>query len=195
MFLRCKAASSAASAVSHRGFTLAEVLVALLVVAAGIAGAAALQARTLRGAHEAERLANATRLASALAERMRANRVSMALPDAANPYLQFDYDSAAGAAPAAGPCYADADCTPVQLAALDLFEIGQAVARLPGGRIRVCRDATAPVVGTDLPPWNCDAHAGAPVVVKLGWREGGAAVVPRLQLTVAGGATFAGGTP
>jgi type IV pilus assembly protein PilV len=184
MFLRCKAAPAP-------GFTLAEVLVALLVVALGIAGTAALQARALRGAREAERLSNATRLASALAERMRANPVAMAQPDAANPYLQFDYDSTAGSVPAAAPCYADADCTPVQLAAFDLFEVGQAVARLPGGRIRVCRDASAPAAGAAMPPWTCGGQAGAPVVVKLGWREGDAAAMPRLQLPAAAGVTGA----
>jgi len=188
MFLRCKAAPAARPSA---GFTLAEVLVALLVVALGIAGAAALQARSVRGAREAERLSNAARLVSALAERMRANPVAMGLPDAANPYLQFDYDSLAGNAPAAGTCHADADCTPSQLAAFDLFEVAQAVARLPGGRIRVCRDASAPAAGAALPPWRCDGNADAPVVVKLGWREDDSAAVPRLQMPVGAGAVVA----
>jgi type IV pilus assembly protein PilV len=192
MLLRCKAGPAAAPA---SGFTLVEVLVALLVVAIGIAGAAALQARTMHSAREAERVSNATRLAAALAERMLANPVSMALPDAANPYLQFDYDSASSNPPAADPCYAEADCTPAQLAAFDLLEAGQAVALLPGGRIRVCRDASAPLAGAGLPPWTCDGQAGAPVVVKLGWREGAAAAAPRLQLPVAAGADLAAGTP
>jgi type IV pilus assembly protein PilV len=188
MSLRCEAMPA-------EGFTLVEVLVALLVVALGIAGAAALQASTLRAAREGERLSSATRLAASLAERMRANPVSMALADADNPYLQFDYDSAAASPPAADPCYADADCTPAGLAAFDLSEIGQAVARLPGGRIRVCRDASAPAGGGGLPAWTCDAQAGAPVVVKLGWREAGPVAVPRLQLLLAAGAILAGGTP
>jgi type IV pilus assembly protein PilV len=186
MSLRCEAMPA-------EGFTLVEVLVALLVVALGIAGAAALQASTVRAAREAERLSSAARLAASLAERMRANPVSMALADAANPYLQFDYDSAAASPPAADPCYTDADCTPARLAAFDLAEIGQTVARLPGGRIRVCRDASAPAAG--LPAWACDGQAGAPVVVKLGWREGVGAAVPRLQLPLAAGAILAGGTP
>lgn len=167
------------------GFTLAEVLVALLVVAVGIAGAAALQARTMRSAREAERLSTATRLAAALAERMHANPVSMALADAANPYLQFDYDSAAGKPQDADPCDGNADCAPDQLAAFDLHETGQAVAQLPGGRIRVCRDASPPAAGTGLPSWTCDGQAGAPIAIKLGWRDDGAAALPRLQLTVA----------
>ncbi|WP_081933586.1 type IV pilus modification protein PilV [Massilia sp. 9096] len=190
MFLRCKAPA----AVAYRGFTLAEVLVALLVVAAGIAGAVALQTRALRAAREAERLSGATRLAAALAERMRANAVSIALPDAANPYLQFDYDSAAGVLPTADACFG-ADCTPAQLAAFDLSETAQALAQVPGARIRVCRDAAAPADGAALPPWACDGQGGAPVVVKLGWREGEAAAAPRLQLTVAGGAAVGAGAP
>jgi type IV pilus assembly protein PilV len=182
MFLRFLPGKAA----SAEGFTLAEVLVALLVVAAGIAGAVALQARAQRGAREAERLSDATRLAVALAERMHANRAAAA--ESGNRYLQFDYDSASGKPPAAAPCHADADCTSAEMAAFDLSETAQMVAALPGGRIRVCRDAGAPAAGAGLPPWTCDERADAPVVIKLGWREGGAAAVPRLQLLAGAGA-------
>jgi type IV pilus assembly protein PilV len=152
------------------GFTLVEVLVALFVVALGVAGAAAVQAVAMRAAGEAARLSDGMRLAGSLAERMRANPVAMALPDAANPYLQFDAD--AGALPAApASCYGAADCSPAQLGAFDLAETAaQLASRFPGGRMRVCRDAQAPDA-TGLLAWACTDAPGAPVAIKLGWRD------------------------
>src|SRR5690349_2948264 len=149
------------------GFTFVEVLVALFVVALGIAGAAALQTLAVRAARDAARLADATRLARSLAERMRANPRALALPD--NPYLHLDYDAGSGAPTAPALCYADADCDAENLARFDVFEVAEVLsANFPGGRIRVCRDAGAPDAAGVL-PWTCDPEDGAPVVVKLGW--------------------------
>src|SRR6476659_2341141 len=121
------------------GFTLVEVLVALFVVALGVAGAAGVQALAVRAAGEAARLSDGTRLAASLAQRMRANPAAMMLPDAAKPYLQFD--ARAGEAIAASvSCYADTDCSPVQMAVFDLADTAETLAgRFPGGRMRVCR--------------------------------------------------------
>jgi type IV pilus assembly protein PilV len=168
------------------GFTLIEVLVALFVAALGIAGAAGLQTLALRTQQEALRLSEGSRLLASLAERMRANPAAMGLDDAANPYLAFDYGTDGGAPAAASPCYADAVCNAVQLAQFDLFETAQAVAGLyRGGRIKVCRDANP------VPAWDCAGGSGAPLVAKLGWREGAAgqqpeASAPRLRLVLAG---------
>jgi type IV pilus assembly protein PilV len=170
---------------STAGFTLAEVLVALFVVALGLAGAASLQTLALRSAAEAARLSDGTRLAHSLAARMHANPAALALPDAANPYLELDYDAASGAPAAASPCYADATCNADELARFDTYEIADTVAtQFPHGRIRVCRD------GADAPGWACDAASDAPLVVKLGWRTPGDAgsVLPKLMLPLAGAA-------
>jgi type IV pilus assembly protein PilV len=176
---------------AHRrcaGFTLLEVLVALFVVALGVAGAAAVQTLAVRAAGEAARLSDGVQLASSLAQRMRANPVVMALPDAANPYLQFDL--APGAAPAApASCYGDTDCSPAQLAGFDLGETAAALAsRFPGGRMRVCRDDQAPGAA-GLMPWSCSGEPGAPVTIKLGWQaEAGAPDAPSVVLALGSGA-------
>jgi type IV pilus assembly protein PilV len=175
------------------GFTLLEVLVALLVVALGVAGAAGVQAMAVRAAGEAARLSDGTQLAASLAQRMRANPVAMALPDAANPYLQFDAEAGAAApAPApAGPasCYGEADCNPEQLAGFDLGETTAALAgRFPGGHMRVCRDAQDPDAA-GLLAWSCSGDPSAPVVIKLGWRgRPGAPDAPAVLLTLGSGA-------
>jgi type IV pilus modification protein PilV len=76
------------------GFTLLEVLVAVFVLAIGILGAAATQLAALRTRHQSSLMSNGVRLASALADSMRANRAPMRAGDAGNPYLQLDYDAA-----------------------------------------------------------------------------------------------------
>jgi type IV pilus assembly protein PilV len=177
-------------ACAHRrcaGFTLLEVLVALFVVALGVAGAAGVQTLAVRAAGEATRLSDGVQLASSLAQRMRANPVAMALPDAANPYLQFDITPGAAAA-APSSCYGDADCDPAQLAAFDLGETAAALAgRFPGGRMRVCRDDQAPDAA-GLMRWSCSGEPGAPVTIKLGWRgEAGAPDAPSVYLALGAG--------
>ena len=166
------------------GFTLAEVLVALFVVALGMLGAAGLQATALRAGRDAARMADGVQLAATLAERIRANPAAMALADGANPYLQFDFDAGAEAPPSAAACYGEDACNADALARFDLMEVaGELAARFPGGRMLVCRDAS----GT--PGWTCGAEPSAPLVIKLGWREGDeAAAAPRVQLPAGGGA-------
>lgn len=164
------------------GFTLVEVLVALFVVSVGLAGAAALQTLAVRSSRDAAHLADGSRLARSLAERMRANPHALALPDADNPYLQLDYDAAGGQPTASALCYADAVCDADDLARFDLYEVSEAVAAgLPGGRIRVCRDAGPPA-------WSCEADEGAPLVVKVGWRTPGDTLLgePKVMLPLAG---------
>jgi type IV pilus assembly protein PilV len=152
---------------SHsRGFTLPETLVAMFVLALGVAGAAATQVSSARLREQAALESEAVQLAASLGARMRVNAHQMALPDAANPYLHFDYD-AAGGEPAAPPryCFGTADCDPAAIAAFDLYDTARIVhGAFPGGRIAVCRD------GGVTPSWSCTGGSGAPIVVKLGWR-------------------------
>ncbi|MBN1238034.1 MAG: type IV pilus modification protein PilV [Gammaproteobacteria bacterium] len=76
------------------GFTLLEVLIALLVLSLGLLGLAALQAATVEFNHEAYLRSQATNLAYDMADRMRANRQAA---------LNGDYSVAfANPAPACG---------------------------------------------------------------------------------------------
>jgi len=170
----------------NRGFTLVEMLVALFVLALGIAGAAGLQTLAIRTGQEAARLADGARLLASLAERMQANPLAMALDDGANPYLELDHDAGAGLPASPGLCYGAAACDAARLARFDVFETAQAVSgRYSGGRIKVCRDAGAGA------SWECSGGGGAPLVARLGWREpgdGGREAGPRLRLVLAGAA-------
>ena len=152
------------------GFTLLEVLVAMFVLALGVIGAAATQATSARLRQQAALESEAVALASSLAARMRVNPAQMALPDAANPYLQLDYD-AAGGLPTPPPvqCFGAAACDASQLAQFDIHELARGVHdAFPGGRIAVCRDAVAATGPLD---WPCAGGSSAPLVVKIGWRR------------------------
>ena len=154
------------------GFTLVEVLVAMFVLALGVIGAAATQVSSARLRQQAALESEAVQLAASLAARMRVNTAQMALPDAANPYLQFEYDATDGdPAPPPLHCHGTADCDPAQLAAFDLYDTARIVRRaFPGGRIAVCRDAGGWNAALQAFGWTCAGGANAPVVVKLGWR-------------------------
>lgn len=147
------------------GFTLLEVLVAILVLAIGLLGAAGAQVASLRARHGSALLSNGVQLASALADRMRANPAQLRAGDGANPYLRLRYDAAAdGAPPEPAACFGAADCGSAQLAAFDIGETRQALYKgFPGGRVAVCRDGLA------AGGWECSGGARDPIVVKLGW--------------------------
>jgi type IV pilus assembly protein PilV len=152
------------------GFTLVEVMIAVLVLALGIVGGVSMQLAALRARHQSTLLAQASWLAVGMAERMRANPEQMRLADGANPYLTLDYDVLAEPDPPAPAalCY-DGACDGAQLAAFDLYEM-KALMRenLPAGRAVVCRDAGLWSGGRLR--WTCSGGAGAPLVIKVGWR-------------------------
>lgn len=152
------------------GFTIVEVLVAIIVLALGLIGGTAMQLAALRTRHQSALLSNAVRLASGMADRMRANAPQLRRADDDNPYLNLDYDTVSTAAPAQ-QCFAGATCTSAQLASFDIYELKQQLkAELPGGRVVICRDENAwDPVGKSL-GWVCSGAAAAPIVIKLGWR-------------------------
>lgn len=147
-----------------RGYTLLEILIAVLVLALGIIGGAGLQLGALRARHQSVLLSQATQLAASLAERMRAN------PAQSDTYLTLNYDALAEPAPAAPSalCHGGA-CDAAQLALADLYDAKVlAQQTLPGGRVLICRDAGLWSGGKLR--WDCSGGAGAPLVVKVGWR-------------------------
>lgn len=95
------------------GFSLVEVLVALVVLSIGLLGVAGLQTRGVRDNHGAYLRTQATLGAKDLVDRMRANRPAA---------LAGDYDLAFGGSVASGST----------LAAKDLSQWQAALAQLPG---------------------------------------------------------------
>ncbi len=147
------------------GFSLIEVLVAVFVLAIGVLGTAGSQLAAVQTRQHTGLMSSGVHLASSLADRMRANAQQMHAGGGA--YL-FDYDALTAGPPSAPGtmCFAGAACGSGAMAAFDVYEIKKAVHEgFPGGRIKVCRDAAGGKLS-----WQCGGGAGAPLVVKLGWR-------------------------
>ena len=144
------------------GYTLLEILIAVVLLALGILGGVALQMAAL--------LSQATQLATGMAEHMRANAGQMRLGDGDNPYLTLNYDALAEPRPTAPAalCHGGA-CSGGQLALADLYEAKMLVQKnLPAGRVTICRDAGLWSGGKLR--WQCGGGSNAPLVIKVGWR-------------------------
>jgi type IV pilus assembly protein PilV len=149
------------------GFTLAEVLVGLVLLAIGVMGAVAMQAKAQRARLESHLMSQALHLASSLGERIHANALQL------DKYLDFHYDAALDGAPVAPDllCFDGSQCDTAQLVAFDLYEASQQLhTAFPGGRIGICHDGTVLDAGTDALLWECDGNSKAPVTIKIGWQ-------------------------
>jgi len=107
----------------HRpdGFTLIEILVAVLVLSIGLLGVASLQATSIRNNNDASMQTQASYIASDIADRLRANAPQAAAYATTTP------------AAASGSCVSS-PCTPTQLVANDLAEWTTMVQTLPSGQ-------------------------------------------------------------
>lgn len=121
-----------------RGFSLIEVMVALVVMSVGMLGMASLYVTSLRANGTAISRTQAVNLAADLAERIRAN------PGGQSAYAPTTAPTSDG-----NNCYKGTACTPPQLASDDLYIWGQQVTdKLPG--------SLAPIV-TYTPGVNCNS--------------------------------------
>jgi type IV pilus assembly protein PilV len=107
---------------SATGFTLLEVLVALVVLSIGLLGLSGLQTSSLRNNHSAFLRSQATLAITDIMDRIRANS------DAAN---AGDYDIAYDDSASETNC--TSGCSPEAVADTDLFEWRSYVERLPDG--------------------------------------------------------------
>jgi type IV pilus assembly protein PilV len=146
-----------------------EVLIAVVVLALGVIGAAGLQLTALRSAQQATMQAQAIQLATEMADKMRADVSQMRLAASNNPFLNVDFKNSTTLSAPATLCYA-ANCTEAQLAAFEIFEWESRIRDLlPDGRAKICRDNT-PYPNRSL-DWSCDG--AGPVVIKIGWQGKG----------------------
>jgi len=114
-----------ASIPGNDGFTLLEVMIALVIFSVGLLGLAGLQSRSLQSNTVAQFRTLAVIEAYDMADRIRANPVGVA---------DGRYDNLDNPAPTAGSDCLTVACTPQQIAELDYFEwITQLQAQLPSG--------------------------------------------------------------
>jgi len=110
------------------GFTLLEVLVAMVVLSIGLLGLSGLQTSSLRNNHSAFLRSQATVVSNDIIDRMRANR------DRA---IAGDYDIAYAGMPSTPVCDGVTGCSEVDVASIDLGDWLAYVGRLPGGEGQV----------------------------------------------------------
>ena len=128
-------ATAVAPSKQERGFSLLEVLIALLVLSVGLLGIAGLQTVSLRFNHQSYERTQATVLISEIFEKIAANPVA-----ARSGSFDAVADTDTSASFSYGPC--PTSCTPTQLAAFDLFRWKQSIEdprRLAQGRGTITR--------------------------------------------------------
>ena len=133
----------------HSGFTLLEVLIALLVLSIGLLGVAALQTVGLRSSQMAAQRTLATQYTYNITDRMRAN------PDGLMPGNRYYLIGTDDPAPAITADCDTTTCSPQELADFDLAQWRAEVGRLPGGKSRITRAmVNGATIHTATVHWN-----------------------------------------
>ena len=133
-----------------RGFSMLEVLLALVVMSVGLLGAAAMLLDSLRAHGSSLRRIGATQLARDMADRIRAN-----------PRARAVYDSRS-ALPVVVDCAGPSGCDATQLAALDRAHFESAARSLFAHQEYTASVEFAPAIGPAVP----DRY-----VISLRWRD------------------------
>jgi type IV pilus assembly protein PilV len=119
---------------SRRGFTLLEVLIAVLVFSIGLMGVASMVLASMRGTHTAQIHTQATVLAQWIGDALRSNPVAV---------MAGNYN---GTAPTSVSTTCNSGCSPAQAAARDMENWGSLLARsLPAGSGSVRCDLNSPI--------------------------------------------------
>lgn len=149
------------------GFSLIEVLVALVVLSFGLLGMVGMQAVALQNNREARLQSVAVDLARELAEMMRGNK-DIATLSGANPYVG-DFSGTPLAPATASSCLSTGCSDTTQVANAEMTDwLARVEANLPGARVMICPDSAPYLAG--LPQWTCTTGAANDVmVVKIGW--------------------------
>ena len=164
------AAPATALVAAQAGFSLIEVLVAIVVLSLGMLGAVGMQTTAMQSNREARSQAVATTFARELAEKMRGNHaVAIQTTAINNPYL-FDstLTGISSVATFTVNCFTTGCPVAKDAAAWDVADWqGRVQATLPTPRVKVCFDRT-PFDSAGKPSWTC-TNSGEVTVLKMGW--------------------------
>ena len=151
------------------GFTLVEILVAIVVLSFGVLGVVGMQAAALQSNRSARNQSTAVALGRELADIMRGNKDVALATGSANAYL-LDYT---GTLPTiTANCFTGACATTLAVAQFDMNQwLARVSAALPQARVVVCFDDTPYATATGQPQWACTSAANQTLVVKIGWTQ------------------------
>jgi len=151
------------------GFSLLEVLVAIVVLSFGVLGVVGLQAASLQANKEARNQSVAVRLGRELGDMLRGNKDIAIQTGSTNPYLVADFRADSSTLPSASEDCSTSACTSTTTVAQ--FQIRDWLSRvrneLPLVRVVICADS-APYDSAGIPQWTC-TNTGGLMVVKMGW--------------------------
>ena len=152
------------------GFSLIEVLVAIIVLSVGMLGAVGMQSAALQANKESKNQAAAVTFARELGERMRGNHTIAIKPALSeNPYL-FDTTlvGTSSVATFAVNCLTTGCSIPKDAATWDVADWqGRVLATLPTPRVKVCFDEN-PYDSAGVARWVC-TDRGDLAVLKMSW--------------------------
>jgi type IV pilus assembly protein PilV len=145
----------------QNGFSILEVLVAIVIFSIGLLGLAGLQLVSLSGNQSANIRSTATALAYDMSDRMKANMAGLSAGN---------YNNVAGADNSCQAVHYDgvhsspATCTVAQLAQDDIYDWNKTVAgALPGGVATVCIDSTPSTSACD--------NSGVNYTIRVSWTD------------------------
>lgn len=155
----------------QKGFTLLEVLIAILILSFGMLGLIGMQAFAMQANREARTQGLATNYARELAEMMRGNnQIATKTDSTANPYLFAASSTLSISNPpdclksiAGSGCTSSLDTAKAQMSNW-LDRVAQ---ELPGAHVAICFDKT-PYDSSGKPQWDC-TNNGEIVLIKMGW--------------------------
>lgn len=150
------------------GFSILEVLIAIIILSIGMLGAVGMQAAAMQANKETRNQAAATTLGRDLAERMRGNHtVAIKTLAADNPYI-FDATLTGAVATPSVNCFTTGCPTVKDAAIWDVADWQSRVrTALPTPRVNVCFDKD-PFDSAGKPRWVC-TNDGDVTVLKMSW--------------------------
>ncbi len=152
------------------GFSLIEVLVAIIILSIGMLGAVGMQAAAMQSNKEARNQATATTFARELAEKMRGNKsVAITTTLAVNPYIfETTLNATLTVATPSTNCFLNGCPLAADIATWDVADWqGRVQTALPTPRVKTCFDQS-PFDSSGMPQWAC-SNSGDIAVLKMGW--------------------------
>lgn len=172
--LRLASGIHAAANRKQAGFSMVEILVAIMILSIGVLGAVGMQASSMQSNKEARFQAAAGSLARELAEKMRGNHtVAIETTAVANPYLlDVTLTSATTLSEPTPNCVSAACPTALNIAAWDIYEWQLRVRdTFSSPKIKICMDQD-PFDSSGVPKWEC-SNTGTVAVLKMAWNRPG----------------------
>lgn len=153
------------------GFSILEVLIAIIILSIGMLGAVGMQATAMQSNKQTRNQSVATSFARELADKMRGNHAVAIKPAAAdNPYLIAE-TTLTGTATFVAPtenCFTTACSSAAAVATWDMADWQNRLRNaLPDPKIKVCLDKT-PFAADGTPQWAC-TDDGDISVLKMAW--------------------------